>query len=84
MKMKTQIITKMQIILKIIKDKDMIVSQSNVHEFIQQKKSLSKLPIIEREAHDPRNMVKKGINWALRHFLRVTVRRFGKSLPNPS
>jgi len=32
-----------------IKDKDMIVSQSNVHEFIQQKKSLSKLPIIERE-----------------------------------
>lgn len=26
------------------------------------------LPIIEREAHDPRNMVKKGINWALRQI----------------
>jgi 3-methyladenine DNA glycosylase AlkD len=25
-------------------------------------------PLIEREAHDPRNLVKKGVNWALRQI----------------
>lgn len=29
---------------------------------------LSYLPIIEREAHDPRNFVKKAVNWALRQI----------------
>lgn len=32
-----------------IKDKGMLISKDNIHEFIEQKKSLSKIPVIERE-----------------------------------
>ena len=32
-----------------IKNKDLLINQSTIHSFIEQKKSLSKLPVIERE-----------------------------------